>query len=118
MKTLIIDLDSLTPELFKEVIGFTLRVGLNFRKIDLVTPGRTGQNLVVEIATRGEDKAFTTFLTGLGIASPIVVKSDNKAVLNGKKLGKFTQVSQVEGLNSYYLDRSTGKKFAVIQGEV
>lgn len=118
MKTIIIDLDALTPHLFKEIVGFVLRTGLNFRKIDFVTQGKTSQSLVVELATKGEEKALNAFLKAQGIATPITVKNDNKAVLGRNKLGTFCQVQNVDGLASYWLDRTSGKKFALIQGEL
>jgi hypothetical protein len=36
MKTFFIDLDSLSHDTFKNLIGFVLTVGLKFRKIDLI----------------------------------------------------------------------------------
>jgi hypothetical protein len=116
MKTYFIDLDVLTSELFKDLIGYVLKKGIAFRKIDLVTQNKTGQTLVIESANRSEETALKAFLEELGIATPIIVGNDNKAKLGDKKLGKFCQVSDISGLASYYLDRSSGKKFTLISG--
>jgi hypothetical protein len=116
MKTFFIDLDVLFPETFKSLIGFVLKTGMNFRKIDLVTQNKTTQTLVVETATKGEETALKAFLEREGIATPITIGNANKANLGNKKLGIFSQVEDVSGLNSYYLDKSTGKKFTLISG--
>lgn len=118
MKTFIIDIDALTPELFKDLIGFILSRGINFRKIELVSGDKIGQSLVVEFSSRSEETALKEFLKEQGISSPIVLGNGNKATLDGKKLGVFSQVREVSGLPSYWLDRTSGKKFALLQGNL
>lgn len=114
MKTFLIDLDGLAPEIFKELMGFILTIGLNFRKVDQRTESGTGRTLFVELATKSEEKALKEFLSKQNIASPIVIGNENKASLNGKSIGIFSQVNQVDG--NYYLDTTTGKKFAIVRG--
>lgn len=116
MKTFIIDLDSLSNDLFKELLGFIHTIGVSFRKVNNVVNDKVGQSLVVETSSRHEEKALKEFLVKQGISSPIVIGNANKANLEGKKLGVFCQVNSTEGLNSYYLDKNTGKKFSIIQG--
>ena len=89
---------------------------MNFRKIDLVTQNKTSQTLVIETSTKGEETALKAFLDKESIAIPITIGNANKANLGTKKLGTFSQVEDVSGLNSYYLDKSTGKKFTLISG--
>lgn len=117
LKTYLIDIDALQNESFKELVGFVLTIGLAFRKIDLISGENTGQCLVIELATKGEETALRRFLNDVGAASPIVIKNDNKATLDGKKLGYFSQVRDVTSFASYYVDKTSGKKFALIQGE-
>ena len=62
MKTFFIDLDSLSPEKFKQLIGFILTTGLSFRKIDLVKSEKVNSTLVVETETRAEERSFNEFL--------------------------------------------------------
>jgi hypothetical protein len=118
MKTFIIDIDALTGELFRDLIGFVLSNGINFRKIELVSGDKVGQSLVVEFTSKSEETALKEFLKEQGIASPIILGNGNKATLDGKKLGIFSQVREVSGLPSYWLDRTSGKKFALLQGNV
>jgi hypothetical protein len=116
MKTFFIDLDALFPETFKSLIGFVIKTGMNFRKIELVTQGKTSQTIVVETVTKGEQIALKAFLDKEGIATPIAIGNANKASIGDKNLGTFSQVKDVSGLDSYYLDKSTGKKFTLISG--
>lgn len=116
MKTYIIDLDVLTPNLFRDLIGFVLSRGLNFRKIDLVSSGNVGQSLVIELANKSEETLLKTFLNDLDLASPIILGNGNKATIDGKKIGVFSQVREVSSYPSYWVDRSSGKKFALVQG--
>jgi hypothetical protein len=111
MKTYLIDLDNLNLDLSKELVGFILTVGLNFRKVDRFKDSKTGRTLVVELTTIAEDKALKDFLGRKGISSPITVKKDMLAVLSGKKIGIFKQVLESD---DYYLDSSTGKKFSIV----
>jgi hypothetical protein len=113
MKTYLIDLDGINPEIFKNLMGFVLTVGLNFRKIDQKTESGTGKTLFVELSTKSEETALKAFLEKLGINSPIVIGDANKANLKGKKLGVFSAVSNPEG--NHYQDKTTGKKFAIVE---
>lgn len=116
MKTYIIDLDVLTSEVFRSLIGFILSRGINFRKIDLFSSGRIGQSLVIEVIGKAEETLLKAFLKELNIASPIIVSDNGAAKLDGKKLGTFCQVKTTEGLASFYLDKTSGKKFAIQGG--
>ena len=112
MKTAIIDLDNISLELFKELMGFTLTVGLNFRKLDQKTESGTGRALFIELATKAEEKALNELLNKLGITPPVIIGSGNKAVSGGKKLGTF---KQTETTNAQYLDKTTGKAFSIVR---
>ena len=113
MKTYLIDLDGISPETFKELMGFILTIGFNFRKLDQKTESGTGRTLFVELATKSEEKALKTFLNKQGVVVPIVIGNDNKANLEGKKLGIFSVVNNPIG--TYYQDNKTGKKFAIVR---
>lgn len=113
MKTYIIDLDGINPETFKELMGFTLTVGLNFRKLDQKTESGTGRTLFIELATKAEEKALNELLTSISITQPVIIGSANKASLDGKKLGIFSLVENPIG--NYYQDKTTGKKFAIVR---
>ena len=113
MRTYLIDLDNLNLDLSKELVGFILTIGLPFRKIERREANKTGKTLVVELKTISEEKALKDFLTKQGISRPIVIKNDNRAILDGKKLGTFSEVLNPE--NDFYLDDSTGKKFSIVR---
>jgi hypothetical protein len=112
MKTYIIDLDGINTESFKELMGFILTVGLNFRKLDQKTESGTGRTLFVELATKSEETALKAFLEKQSIIPPIIIGNANKANLAGKNLGVFSLVENPIG--SYYQDKTTGKKFAIV----
>jgi hypothetical protein len=114
MKTYLIDLDGINSESFKNLMGFILTVGLNFRKLDQKTESGTGRALFVELLTKREETALKEFLEGEGIVAPIIIGKENKAILSGKKLGKFTLIDNPIG--TYYQDSSTGKKFSIVRG--
>lgn len=116
MKTYIIDLDAITTDIFKSLIGFVLSRGLAFRKIDIISSGKVGQSIVIELANKAEETLLKQFLGELGIASPIVIDNAGKAKLDGKNIGLFSQVRDINGLASFYLDRTSGKKFAIQGG--
>lgn len=117
MKTFLIDLDCLTEDVFKSLIGFVLSRGYAFRKIDLVGSAKVGKTLVVEPTLKSEETALKAFLAETGIASPILVDNAGKAKLEGKNIGVFCQVKSTDGLASFWLDKTSGKKFT-IQGGV
>jgi len=114
MKTFIINLDEISSEKFREVIGFILRVGLNFRKIDLVKDEKTLSNLVVEVETKAEEKSFSDFLKKNDISKPITILSNNNATIGLKVIGKFKQLGDNAKANVYYQDKSTGRKFVIV----
>ena len=113
MKTYLIDLDGINPETFKTLMGFVLTVGLNFRKLDQKTESATGRTLFIETLTKREEMALKAFLDKEAIAAPIIIGNDNKANLEGKKLGIFSVVNNPIG--TYYQDNKTGKKFAIVR---
>lgn len=113
MKTYLIDLDGINPETFKELMGFVLTAGLNFRKLDQKTESGTGRTLFIELATKSEETALKAFLERQGIASPVIIGNANKASLDGKKLGVFSSIENPIG--NYYQDKTTGRKFAIVR---
>ena len=112
MKTYLINLDGIDSEIFKNLMGFILTAGLNFRKVDQKTESGTGRTLFVELATKGEETALKAFLEKQNVTLPIIIGTANKANLAGKKLGVFSQVENPIG--NYYQDKTTGKKFAIV----
>lgn len=114
MKTFFIDLDSLSPETFKSLMGFVLVVGFKFRKIDLVRGEKTSSTLVVETETRGEEKGFNDFLKKNEIESPITILSNNNATIGLKVIGKLKQLPSEKTSSAFYLDKSTGKRFVIV----
>lgn len=113
MRTYLIDLDNLNLELCKELMGFILTIGLAFRKVDRQETGKVGKTLFVELKTLAEEKALKDFLSKQGISRPLVIKGDNRVILEGKKLGTFSEVLTPE--SNFYLDNSTGKKFSIVR---
>jgi hypothetical protein len=113
MKTFLIDLDSLSPEVFRELLGFILTVGLNFRKIDLIRDNVTSRTLVVETATKAEEKGLSDFLDKREVEKPISILSNNKATVGIKVLGTFKQLGKNATAELYYQDKSTGKRFII-----
>jgi hypothetical protein len=112
MKTFIIDIDGLANDLSKELMGFVLTIGLNFRKIDSSLSGRV---LIIELSSKVEENALKQFLANNNIRQRVTIGSDNKAIVDGRKAGVFTQVKSTEGLSEYYSDKSTGKKFTIVK---
>jgi hypothetical protein len=113
MKTFLVDLDGLATDIFKDVMGFTLTTGLNFRKIDQRMESGTGRTLIIETETKIEERVLKDFLLKHNV-TPIIIGSANKASLDGKKLGIFKQVTG-DNLSNFYLDTSTGKKFSIVE---
>lgn len=113
MKTFFIDLDSLSSEVFKELLGFTLTVGLKFRKIDLIKDDKTSRVLVIEVETKAEDKALNDFLNKNDIENPITISKTNKASINSKEIGILKQLGKNAIRETYYQDKSTGKRFII-----
>lgn len=112
MKTFFVDLDNLSSETFREVIGFILTVGLNFRKIDLIKADKAYRVLVIECSSKAEERGLKSFLDKHKVSEPIVIDSTNKANLGFKRLGALKQLGTKQ-VNDFYLDKSTGKKFII-----
>jgi hypothetical protein len=112
MKTFFVDLDTLSSETFREVIGFILTVGLNFRKIDLIKLDKAYRVLVIECASKAEERGLKSFLEKHKVSEPIVIDGTNKANLGFKRLGALKQVGTRQ-VSDYYLDKTTGKKFII-----
>lgn len=112
MKTFFIDLDNLASDNFKQVIGFVLTVGLNFRKIDLIKEKVSSRVLVVECESKAEEKAFKSFLDKHSVVDVVIVDNSNKAVLGTKKVGSLKQVGSRE-VSNFYLDKTSGRKFII-----
>jgi hypothetical protein len=110
MKTIFIDLNIL-PETSKDLLGFVLSQGYNFRKIEQVIGEKAFPVLVVEAGNKSEEKALNAFLKQAKVSINLMVENDNKAGLKGKKLGVLLETKEI--LPSYYRDKSTGKKFYV-----
>jgi hypothetical protein len=114
MSTFIINLDELSSEKFREIIGFILRVGLNFRKIDLVKDDKTSSSLIVEVETKTEEKSFSDFLNKNDVHNPMNILSDNNVTIGLKVIGKFKQLGENAKSSTYYQDKSTGRKFVIV----
>jgi hypothetical protein len=111
MKTIFIDLNIL-PETKKDLLGFLLTQGYNFRKVEFISQLQKSQSVVIEAGNKREEKALNAFLKQAKVSISLMVENSGKAGLKGKKLGVFTELSgNVEV--SHYLDKSTGKKFAI-----
>ena len=111
MKTVFIDLDIL-PETKKDLLGFLLTQGYNFRKLEFVNALKNSQQFVIEAGNKREEIALNAFLKKAKVSISLMVESSGKAGLKGKKLGTFKELSG-DTVISHYLDKSTGKKFAV-----
>jgi len=110
LKTILIDLDTLLAETKKELLGFVMERGYNFRQIDFVG-AKTSKTLVVEAGNKSESLALNAFLKRAKVSVSLVIGNGNKAGIGGSKLGTFKETSAI-GLDSgYWLDKSTGKKF-------
>lgn len=115
MKTYFLEIDNLEPQTFKQLLGFILTVGLNFRKIQSITGDKTNEVLVVETLSRIEQKALKKTLEELNVLVKFIVESDNKAKKGSKELGSFTEVVKTDNASSYFLDKTTGKRFNVVR---
>jgi hypothetical protein len=113
MKTFFIDLDSISSESFREVLGYVLTVGFKFRKIDLIKDSITSRILVVETETRTEEKSFKDFLKKNEIVEPITVLNNRKALVGLKTIGNLKQLEKNETAGVFYLDKTSGKRFVI-----
>ena len=111
MKTIFIDLNIL-PEISKELLGFLLTQGYNFRKVEFISQLQRSQTIVIECGNKREEKALNAFLKRVKVSIALMVENSGKAGLKGKKLGRFTELSGNVKV-SHYLDKSTGKRFAI-----
>jgi hypothetical protein len=114
MKTFFIDLDSLSHDTFKNLIGFVLTVGLKFRKIDLIKDEKSTSTMVIETETKGEEKGLHEFLKKNEVDSPITILSNNNATVGLKVIGKLKQLPIEKTSSVFYLDKSTGKRFVIV----
>lgn len=115
MKTFFIDLDNLSSEIFKELLGFTLTVGLKFRKIELIRDDKSSRILVIEVESKAEEKALNEFFKCNEVEKPITVLSNNKATIGLKPIGTFKQLGKDINSDAFYLDKTTGKKFVIVR---
>ena len=113
MKTFIIDLDGIDSSIFKELMGFVLTIGLNFRKLDKKAESGTSRTLFVETETKKEVEKLEKFLKESGFCSFSIVHDDMKATQNDKTIGIFSQLHGDS--KEYYLDNSTGKRFSIVR---
>jgi len=111
MKTIFIDLN-ITPELRRDLVGFVLSQGYNFRQIEKVSPIESCSVLVVEAGNKAEEKALNDFLKRAKVSVSMVVENDGKAGKSGKKLGTFREA--LTPSKEFFRDRTTGKTFEVV----
>jgi hypothetical protein len=111
MKTIFVDLNIL-PETKKDLLGFLLTQGYNFRKVDHINALGTSQMFVIEGGNKRDELALNAFLKKAKVSISLLVENSGKAGLKGKKLGTFKEVTG-EIQTSHYLDKSTGKKFCL-----
>lgn len=110
MKTIFIDI----ADNRQELSGFFLSNGYNFRLIDFVQGEKSNKVFVVEAGSKPEEKALKAFIKEVKASVSLVVENGNKAGLKGKKLGIFTEVAKDYPFVGYWLDKSTGKAYAII----
>lgn len=113
MKTLVLDLTSLEKEVSRNVIGFLLTIGLNFRKVNKIEENQTKDVLFIELETTREEKALKNALLENKILNYLIIGKDNQVKSGNKKLGSFKTVSDIE--TNIFLDKSTGKKFQIVR---
>jgi hypothetical protein len=111
MNTHVIDLDGISPEVFKELMGMVLTIGLNFRKLDKKSESGTGRALFVETLSKAEEKALNDFISSNGLNSPIVISENKDALKDDKKLGVF---GLDESDLAMFVDKTTGKRFSIV----
>ena len=112
MKAFIIDINGLSNDSSKELMGFVLTIGLNFRKIDNSLSGRV---LIIELSSKVEENALKQFLANNNIRQKVTIGNENRAIIDGKRAGVFTLVKSTDGLSEFYSDNSTGKKFTIVK---
>jgi hypothetical protein len=107
MKTIFIDI----ADNRKEVSGFLLTNGYNFRQIDFVQGDKSNKVFVVEAGKGKDEKALKAFIQEAKASVRLVVEKSGKAGKDGKKLGVF---KEGQFLGGYYLDKTTGKTYGVV----
>jgi hypothetical protein len=107
MKTIFIDI----ADNRAEISGFLLSNGYNFRQIDFIQADKGNKVFVVEAGNKREERALKAFIKEVKASVRLIVKSDNSAGIDGKKLGTF---KEGKFLGGYYLDKSTGKTYGVV----
>jgi hypothetical protein len=114
MKTFFIELDGMTLDNNRDLLGFILTVGLKFRKIESIGEFLIAKTLVVETETLTESRALNEFFTKRGMISPIIISAQNKATKSGKTIGNLKLLGDKANASSYYLDKTTGKKLVIV----
>jgi hypothetical protein len=113
MKTIFIDLN-IIPELRRDLVGFVLSQGYNFRQIERVNADGTNSVLVIEAGNKTEEKALNAFLKKAKLSVSMVVENDGKAGKSGKKLGTFREALTPSKDKGFFKDKTTGKTFEVV----
>lgn len=94
MKTYLIDLTDLNNDQCKELLGFALTVGLNFRKVSNKEQGKT---LFLEVESIREETSLKKLLTQLSIQDNTFINNkDNSVLKNFKRIGFFKKVEDDE----------------------
>jgi hypothetical protein len=114
MKTFFIDLDSMSLDDSRDLLGFVLTVGLKFRKIELVKNEASSRALAVETETLAESKALSDFFEKRLLEKPITILSNNKATIGLKTIGKLKLLGENANAPAYYLDKITGKRLVIV----
>ena len=114
MKTFFIDLDGMSLEDSRDLLGFIITVGLKFRKIELVRNEVSSKALAVETETLTESKALNEFFDKRLLEKPITILSNNKAIVGLKTIGKLKLLGENANAPAYYLDKTTGKRLVIV----
>lgn len=112
MSTFILDLSKLDQQVIKEILGFSLTVGLNFKKLNLVDLEITKDVLFVETETKAEEKSLKKLLNDLNVSNDII-NANNKVVSNNKRLGVFLKTK--DNTKPFFVDKTTGNTFKIVK---
>lgn len=113
MRTSFIDITTLDKEIIRDLMGFVLTVGLNFRKVNFIEKDNSIKDLLlVETEMRKEEKALKDKLMTLNIAEMMSSNDKNEIIKDKKRVGILTLNANSE--NDHILDKSTGRKFSVV----
>lgn len=114
MRTIFLDITTLDKEIIRDLMGFTLTVGLNFRKVNFIEKDNTIKDLLlIETETRKEEKALKDKLMTLNIPEMMSSNDKNEIIKDKKRIGILTLNNNSE--NNHILDKSTGRKFSVVR---